>query len=813
MRIKQRLDDFRVRELLADGVLQPSGEHRVYRVTKRKLTSLEAARELAAVAGVPAGEVALAGLKDRQGVTVQYMSLRRGREVNLRALDLTVESVGFADEALESRHSLGNAFELTLRGLVQEDLDALRENVPLVRDCGVVNYFDEQRFGNLRHNQGWIAELLMRGEREEALRRLLASLSDHDDAASHGFKRGLLEAWGDWSRCRELAGRFGEHHSVFEYLKKNPEDFGGAFYHIASRLRLIHLYAFQSHVWNRAVADFVRKHAPEGERVVLTGVEGPLVYPSRPLALPPGATFRLPGPGFEDVRDPEQRGLLEDALARERLTAADFRIDGVPGFQLKGEDRDLLISPRHLRVRPPERDSENFDAFSVKVRFELPRGAYATLVVRRLLSSPTRAAGRDRGADRGQRDGRSRLGREGDSSGGTGRERPFQGAGGGAGGGGGAGAGGDSAARPRGGDRGGRGEAWNQSSAGDAGHQRAHRAQRADRQGRDALGGRVGRADRFGPGRPEDSQGREDRPRGLPQHSESGESLAPKPQPWRGRDGRDEQRPGGREGRGEWRSGGARPYDREGARGDHRGGTRAGGWQGGRAEGRGRGFSPHSGGGYAGDRGRGGEFRRDRAPWGGPRDQGRDSQRFQGGGGASGEPARGDFRRDDRGRGDFGRDDRGRDHWGRDDRGRGDFRRDDRGRGDFGRDDRGRTDPRGLNFGAARDAGRGHAFGGDRPPRQEWRPYGARPGYGRSDAGAEGHRGEGTRGNGGDERRPWQHGGRRPHSGGSFPGGRAGGAGRHGARGERGQAGGRPDERSPRERDAGPFPDAPREPE
>ena len=408
MRIKQRIDDFRVRELLADDYLLERGEYRVYRVTKRKLTSLEASRELAHAAGVPVSEVALAGLKDRQGVTTQYMSIRRGRDVNLRALDLTVESVGFARDGLESRHSLGNAFEVTLRGLMQEDLDVLRDNVPALRECGVINYFDEQRFGNLRHNQGWIAQQLMRGEHEAALKRLLASLSDHDDGASSSFKNALLSAWGDWSACRDIAGRFGQHHSVFEYLKKNDGDFAGAFYHVSSRLRLIHLYAFQSHIWNRAVTDCVASLVPRDERVVLEGVEGPLVYPSRPLALPQGATFRLPGPGLEDVRDPKQRGWLEDALSRERMVAADFQITGVSGFQLKGEERELFVQPRHLRVRPPERDNLNFGSFAVKVRFELQRGAYATLVVRRLLSTPLQAAGRERGADRGEHDPRFR---------------------------------------------------------------------------------------------------------------------------------------------------------------------------------------------------------------------------------------------------------------------------------------------------------------------------------------------------------------------------------------------------------------------
>ena len=52
MRLKQRVGDFRVRELLRKDYLTEAGEHRVYRVTKRKLTSDEAARTLAQEARV-----------------------------------------------------------------------------------------------------------------------------------------------------------------------------------------------------------------------------------------------------------------------------------------------------------------------------------------------------------------------------------------------------------------------------------------------------------------------------------------------------------------------------------------------------------------------------------------------------------------------------------------------------------------------------------------------------------------------------------------------------------------------------------------
>ena len=392
MKVKQRSDDFRVRELLREDVLAPRGEFRVYRVLKSKHTSFEAARVLAQEAGASAGDVSMCGLKDRQGVTLQHMALRHGPPVSIRSPDLRIETAGFTSEPLDSKASEGNAFEIVLRGLAQDDVDALRANAHSIRAGGLINYFDDQRFGNLRHGQGWIALELMRGEHEAALRALLTSRSPHDDRKAMAFKRALSSYWGDWTACRDIAGKFGEHHSLFEHLKREPQDFAGAFFHLASRLRLIHLYAYQSHLWNRAVAEWVRARVEPAQRVVLKSAEGPLVYPEIGVDLkaPPEQAFRLPGPKLKDVEDREQFELLADALAHDGLVPAQFSIEGVSGFALKGEDRPLFVTPAHLRLRPARADVLNRGQFQVEVRFELPRGAYATLVVRRLLETSAR---------------------------------------------------------------------------------------------------------------------------------------------------------------------------------------------------------------------------------------------------------------------------------------------------------------------------------------------------------------------------------------------------------------------------------------
>ena len=387
VKLKQRIGDFHVRELLAQGYLCERGGHRVYRVTKRKMTSDEAARVLADEAGVDAGSVSLAGLKDRQAITIQHMSVPGGRVVKLRRRELVIEPVGFAEDELSSGFSLGNAFEITVRDLERRDVSILRHNIPLLRENGLVNYFDDQRFGNLTHDQGWIARDLMQGQPEKALRALIASPSPADSGQALRFKRALEASWGDWRACRDAAGRFGRHHSVFEHLGRTSDDFAGAFRHVSSRLRLIHLYAWQSHVWNRAVCELVRAHVPLPERVVLESAEGPLVtYANGPPAALTERSFRLPGDGLDDVDDPEALTLLEDVLAGERMVSDGFRIEGVPGFQLKGEDRELMLLPRHLRVRPARPDPLNRGRSHAQLRFELPRGSYATLVVKRLMA-------------------------------------------------------------------------------------------------------------------------------------------------------------------------------------------------------------------------------------------------------------------------------------------------------------------------------------------------------------------------------------------------------------------------------------------
>ena len=64
---------------------------------------------------------------------------------------------------------------------------------------------------------------------------------------------------------------------------------------------------------------------------------------------------------------------------------------------LREEPRDLRIHPKGLRISAPERDDRNRGRSMLEFDFALPRGAYATMLVKRLFAPSWYAQKGERG--------------------------------------------------------------------------------------------------------------------------------------------------------------------------------------------------------------------------------------------------------------------------------------------------------------------------------------------------------------------------------------------------------------------------------
>jgi tRNA pseudouridine13 synthase len=386
VRLKTIPEDFHVRELLQWPDV-PGGDHVVHLLHKEKLSTPEALSLLAREADVDRGAIAYAGLKDRQAVTDQYVSIER-RAVELKLPNLRLQPVGTTDRPLTSRLSTGNAFTIVVRDLVPHRAAQLRRALPSLVKTGFPNYFDDQRFGCLRHGQGFPMRSVLLGDFERALQQFIAEPSPVAISGDVKLKRTLQLRWRDWESCARIA-RGPAYQPLFAHLIERPDDFRGALEHVPLRQRVIHAFAYQSFLWNRAVSRMLRGGVDSSQRLRLSTLAGDLLAwkylaPEREEKLKAMQT-PLFGPEGTGGSEPFRRAMIEELQAA-GLRRADFADHVVPGMIWKEEPRAVLAKPTDVADVRLQPDDLHDGQVKATLQFALPRGAYATMLIKRLFA-------------------------------------------------------------------------------------------------------------------------------------------------------------------------------------------------------------------------------------------------------------------------------------------------------------------------------------------------------------------------------------------------------------------------------------------
>jgi tRNA pseudouridine13 synthase len=164
-RIKTVPEDFEVEEIPAYPP-SGSGDYLYLWIEKRDMGAEYFARQVALRLGVAVGEVGTAGLKDRQAVTRQMVSVPARAEERLGQLDgdsIRVLQVSRHGNKLRPGHLRGNRFRILVREPVLDAEVRLGPILDRLRQAGLPNYYGPQRFGH----EGETVQLgmaLLRGE-------------------------------------------------------------------------------------------------------------------------------------------------------------------------------------------------------------------------------------------------------------------------------------------------------------------------------------------------------------------------------------------------------------------------------------------------------------------------------------------------------------------------------------------------------------------------------------------------------------------------------------------------------------------------
>ncbi|MBD3611360.1 MAG: tRNA pseudouridine(13) synthase TruD [Hydrogenovibrio crunogenus] len=318
--LKAEPADFQVDEHIA-YTLSGEGEHLWVWVQKIGQNTDWVAKQIASWAGITAKEMGVAGKKDRQAITRQWMSLHLpGKQApDIGSLDVpgvTLLKAMRHHRKLQTGGLSGNRFTLVLRE-INGNLDQIETRLQKIAGKGVPNYFGEQRFGNDFQNLAK-ATALFQGQ--------IKSPKRHQKSL-------YISAARSW---------------IFNEI-------------LSQRVR--------QGTWNRAIS---------GDVFQLEGSQKWFADDSDP-----SLSKRVEEKGLHPTGALTGRGVLpsqSDAFQVEQAV-----LEKHPFWQAGLEKLGLKQERRALRVLPKEMHWEWLDQQTLSVGFDLPAGSYATMVMRELF--------------------------------------------------------------------------------------------------------------------------------------------------------------------------------------------------------------------------------------------------------------------------------------------------------------------------------------------------------------------------------------------------------------------------------------------
>ncbi len=330
MEIKKSCDDFIVKELLDTTLLsKESTAYHLYLLTKKNYTTERAVQHIARALHLPRKFIGYAGAKDKRAITSQYITIKGVKKEKIAQLelkDIQLEFKGYAVQQFTLGNLLGNTFDITVY-----KPDFLPAKLPA--RISFPNYFDEQRFSK---NNFSIGKAIFLKNFQKAVELIIEGDADY---------KTLLQ----------------------DYLQSHEHDYVGALHRIPRKTLLFYVHAVQSKLFNI----FLSKQILNGFSVSYQ--EGTFIFSQEFLRRT--TTKTLPLIGYGTTLSSQQQTVLQSF----DLETTSFIVRQLPELSLEGQERKMFLVATDCKIIPLENDA-------VRITFTLPKGAYATILLKALFA-------------------------------------------------------------------------------------------------------------------------------------------------------------------------------------------------------------------------------------------------------------------------------------------------------------------------------------------------------------------------------------------------------------------------------------------
>lgn len=405
-RLRDRPSDFRVREIETIEPEPVSADPNVYNqlLVRATLTDWDTnafARELSNRLGISRERIAWAGTKDKRAITIQLFTLADVAQPSLPEISgADLDIVGRLGRPLRFGDLAGNQFTITVRDApAPEQVDSITDQLQVFGNgqVRVPNYFGQQRFGSRRPVTHEVGLAILKGDWEIAVMTYIGNPHPAEPDRTQSA-RAYVEETQDWTGALD---RFPEYldyerailHRLAEPTNTSYEDALSA---VPTNLQRLFIHAAQSYVFNRILSTRITRDLPlcravAGDVVCFVEETEVLVVPDtgRTQTVTDDrvstvnrhidrnrAFVTAPLVGTDTELGSGEPGTIErSVLCDVGVKLSDFALPGV--YASSGSRRPLAV-PVDLSI---DRDPLCFS-------FALPKGAYATVVMREYLKTP-----------------------------------------------------------------------------------------------------------------------------------------------------------------------------------------------------------------------------------------------------------------------------------------------------------------------------------------------------------------------------------------------------------------------------------------
>ncbi|NPE28542.1 tRNA pseudouridine(13) synthase TruD [Methanococcoides sp. SA1] len=406
-KLRQQTEDFGVIEITnrEEGT---EGKYLILELTKRNWETHHLIRDLTRILRISQKRVGFAGTKDKRAVTTQKISIYDMDEEalqNVHLKDTELKILGRSNKSLELGDLTGNEFIITARDidLDEKELESrLSQTTASIKEQGgVPNFFGIQRFGALRPITHVVGESIVRNDIEKAAMAYIAASYPDEPEDTQEVRNRVFETRDYIEGLKGYPLQLRYERAMMHHLVSKPEDYAGSFETLPANIRKMFVHAYQSYIYNTIICGRIKKGLPLNRAVV-----GDIVCFKNKAGLPDNSrNERVTEDNIDGMNNLVRRnrafvtaplvghsselatgvpGEIEREVIEElNVPIEGFKVPSMEELSSKGLRREILLStdPKYFI----EEDELNEGKYKVTLDFSLPKGSYATTILREYM--------------------------------------------------------------------------------------------------------------------------------------------------------------------------------------------------------------------------------------------------------------------------------------------------------------------------------------------------------------------------------------------------------------------------------------------